>query len=164
MNKEIILKLKKLLSKKVNASFTIEAAVIIPISLVIIVTIFFVAFYLTDRVALSSESEIAILDNIENDEDNSSEITSRVEELIKGRILMSKDIGVSSEKAGEGYVVSTSGNFALPIPLVKTMLGEKMESVGTKINISNLDARKQLLKYKAVCDGLSGTGILDLDD
>lgn len=143
--------INSILQKKLNANFTIEAAVIVPITMVIIITIFFAAFYMRDTVTVKSESEVAILDEAGHIEEKPN--TGYLQSSVEGKVLMAKNVSASVKGEDDEYSAYVHAGFDLPIPMIESMLGRDMENINTEINISNLDARKQLLKYKAIADG-----------
>lgn len=127
--------------KRLKASFTIEASVIIPLTMVIMVWIFFLAFYLHDRVIIGCSGSEFILENIKDGVD-ADEVKSAVEE----RIIIADDIYVDTDDE-EKNSVSTSGTFNLP-----DMISDNGVA-GSSVSLSALSPRSEVLKYKAIADG-----------
>lgn len=129
--------------KRLKASFTIEAAVIIPLSMMVMVWIFFLAFYLHDRVIINCSGTDIILENIKesvNSED--------METVVKDRMIIANDVSVRTEEDGNDSV-SIEGTFRLPDMIAGSGIS------GSNISMSALSPRSEILKYKAVADGVT---------
>ena len=146
-------KTKKLLKKELNAAFTIEAAVIVPISLMIVMTILFLSFYLHDLVTVTAVNEYVIYEAAHDMKEDQYAAQDLAETILSGKLLTAKDACVSIT-AGKNKASSViSAVFTAPLDLIKTMMGN-MSEISSSIDVSNLNGREQLIIYKAVMDGI----------
>lgn len=140
--------------KKLKASFTIEAAVIVPLTMFIIVTFMYMTFYLHDLCVLGSAGKSFIMENAADLTEGQEEaLASEAEEYIDGRLIIAESVSVNVEE-DEGLSLSGEADFDVPFGFAADLLGFSLSEINTSLNISNLDARGTLLKYKAVSDGI----------
>jgi len=151
--RERIKAIKQKTSAGAKAGFTIEAAVIIPIIMLITLILIFLSFYMHDRVILSSVSVSSVMENIDMYEDRLDAITGEVSEMLSKRLIIIKNVSVETSGSSKGYEISSKGDFHLPFGIMNDYLEEEITSAGTQINITNLKGRETLIKYKALADG-----------
>ena len=143
-------------NKKLKASFTIEAAFIVPLVMVVIVGVIFIAFMAHDMVTMDALSSYTIIDNAGKDNEEIIQSTLR-QKLSKG-LIITKDIQVDGKKRSDGYIVKTCGNFSIPTIALSSLFGTSTINESSQISISNLDGRGALLKNKAIADGIKNIG------
>ena len=141
--------------KTLKASFTIEASVIVPLTLVLIAAVMTLVFALHDRVIFSTVSIYEVMERAGNSADGSEPVVSAVSEMLEKRLITVKNVSVSAETEEDELSVITGGTVQAPLGIVRELLGEESGQIQETINISNLNARKILVKYKTICDGLS---------
>ena len=145
-NKRICIRLK--------ASATIEAAVIVPITLVIIAAVLVLVFILHDWVILSTASLYEIMEEAGDGED-SGEIQESVSAMLGKRLITADVAGVSADASEDRISVDAEGSVQIPMQLLRTLLGEGFSRIGGEVRVSNLNGRKLLVRYKTICDGVS---------
>ncbi len=136
-------------------SYTLEAAVIVPIVMVIMVAAIFLTFYVHDQVTMTAVSDYALLENAGNIGSNETQITSGMTSLLSDRMIVATDISSSVSGSDNKAYASASAHINIPLAMMKTMLGEEAENLSEEIDISNLAGRKTLLLYKAIIEGAS---------
>lgn len=143
-------------NKKVKASFTIEAAFIVPIVMVLIVGVIFISFMAHDMIAMDAISSYTVIDNAT--QKNEQVIQSTLQQKLSKGLIVTKNICVDGKKRSDGYVVKTCGNFSLPTFSLSSLFGASTINESSQISISNLDGRGALLKSKAIADGIKDIG------
>lgn len=138
-----------------SGSFTLEAAVIVPLVMVIMVAAVFLTFYVHDIVTMTAVSDYALLENAGNIRKNEQEITKGMTQLLSDRMIAATDISFSVSGSDNKAYATASAHINLPTAMLKTMLGEETENLNKEIDISNLSGRKTLLLYKAIIEGAS---------
>ncbi len=138
-----------------SGSFTLEAAVIVPLVMVIMVAAVFLTFYVHDIVTMTAVSDYALLENAGNIKKNEQEITTGMTQLLSDRMIAATDISSSVSGSDNKAYATASAHINLPTAMLKTMLGEETENLNKEIDISNLSGRKTLLLYKAIIEGAS---------
>lgn len=138
-----------------SGSFTLEAAVIVPLVMVIMVAAVFLTFYVHDIVTMTAVSDYALLENAGNIRKNEQEITTGMTQLLSDRMIAATDISSSVSGSDNKAYATASAHINLPTAMLKTMLGEETENLNKEIDISNLSGRKTLLLYKAIIEGAS---------
>ena len=138
-----------------SGSFTLEAAVIVPLVMVIMVAAVFLTFYVHDIVTMTAVSDYALLENAGNIRKNEQEITTGMTQLLSDRMIAATDISSSVSGSDNKAYATASAHINLPTAMLKTMLGEETGNLNEKIDISNLSGRKTLLLYKAIIEGAS---------
>ncbi|MCQ2530368.1 MAG: hypothetical protein MJ086_03850 [Lachnospiraceae bacterium] len=137
--------------RKLKAAFTLEAAVVVPIAMVIIVSMLFVAFFIHDCVVMNTVSSYMIMENATRYSEQPEALSDEILQLLSRRMIIAKNI--SAEVTGEEDQLSVKGSsdFYMPIPMVQELTD--ISNATTSLRISNLNGRKTLLKYKVLCDG-----------
>lgn len=138
-----------------SGSFTLEAAVIVPLVMVIMVAAVFLTFYVHDIVTMTAVSDYALLENAGNIKKNEQEITTGMTQLLSDRMIAATDISSSVSGSDNKAYATASAHINLPTAMLKNMLGEETENLNKEIDISNLSGRKTLLLYKAIIEGAS---------
>lgn len=138
-----------------SGSFTLEAAVIVPLVMVIMVAAVFLTFYVHDIVTMTAVSDYALLENAGNIKKNEQEITTGMTQLLSDRMIAATDISSSVSGSDNKAYATASAHINLPTAMLKNMLGEETENLNKEIDISNLSGRKTLLFYKAIIEGAS---------
>jgi len=150
----LIKTIKKETGKKYKAVFTIEAAFIIPIVMVIVAVMLFFAFYIHDKIILTSVSTYYVLEHINEYEGNPETIENETKEMLEKRLLILKDAEVSTESSENEWTIKSSGTFNLPFRFLSLFLSGEENTEKSEINISNMKGRSALIKYKVLVDGL----------
>ena len=136
---------------RLKASFTIEAAVIVPISMFVIITFMYMAFYMHDCVIIKTVGPYYILENADSYNDSLSGIEEDIADMLEKRLIIAGDVSVVLEE-DDGFILNCSAEFDLPLNFISTFLGASSGSISTQTDISALNARELLLEYKAFAD------------
>lgn len=144
-----------MLRKKLKASFTIEAGVVVPILMLIIVAMITIAFLLHDRVIMSTASTYEVMEHA-GDFDAQEEVAiQNVRNVLDRKLITAENIMVSGESKSEGIRMNASGEADIPLSDVSRLVGEGREKLSVSINVTNLRGRKALIRYKTYMDALS---------
>lgn len=144
-----------LLHRTWRGSFTIEAAVIVPLILVLVAAMLTAVFLVHDRVIMNTVSVYEVMDHAEQQRQDPTAVQTAAAEMLEKRLITAKEAGVSVEATEDGFAVNAEGTAAIPLRFVRMLLGEGSGQIHTNINISNLDGRSALIQYKTICDGLA---------
>lgn len=145
-------------SKKLKGSFTVEAAVVVPIVMFIITGIIFILFFAHDAAVMDSLNSYAVVDNADKYKENSAKAAGELKDYLEKGLIITGNIKVDEEKRLDGIVVRSCGNFSIPTLALKGIFGASSETVSSEIKVSSLYGRTELLKYKALVKGLENSG------
>lgn len=145
---------QKLFKKKMKASFTIEASIIVPIALLLVASVMTVVFMLHDRVILSTVSSYEVIEHATQYKDNPQAAEEGILQMLEKRLVTAKNIQTSSEGETDGMSVRTEAEIDVPLGKVQELTNAEGR-IETSVNVSNLNRREQLVRYKTICDGLS---------
>ncbi len=146
-------KFQRIFRKKLKASFTIEASVIVPLALLLVASVITVVFMLHDRVILSTVSSYEVIDHAAEYKDN-PQAADEILAMLEKRLVTAKNVQSLAEGKEDGMSVQTSADIEVPLDFVQ-MLTEAEGGIEASVNVSNLNRREQLVRYKTICDGLS---------
>lgn len=105
------------MKKRLKASYTIEAALIFPLIMGVIVFIIYMSFFLHDRAVMKSCAYQAALKGSlirTSESDMRSEALKAAEYNIDGLILATENIKTSVNISGSEVTVAYSGNLSIP--------------------------------------------------
>ena len=145
---------QKLYKKKLKASFTIEASILVPIALLLVASVMTVVFMLHDRVILSTVSSYEVIDHASQYKDDPQAAEEGILQMLEKRLVTAKNIQTSSEGETDGMSVRTEAEIDVPLGKVQELTNAEGR-IETSVNVSNLNRREQLVRYKTICDGLS---------
>lgn len=137
---------------RLKASFTIEAAMIVPLSMFVMVTFIYMAFYIHDRAVMGSAGADYILENAADYTQSLAAIETDTEQMLESCLIAADDVSVNVS-SGSAVSLESSALFSVPFGFVTKLAGGISECLSTSVNISMLDARGILLEYKAAADG-----------
>ncbi len=144
--------------KKLKGSFTIEAAVIVPVVMVVIVGMIFIAFLVHDMVTMDALNTYMIIENANKYNESEDIIKSDLQDRLNSGLIITKNINVETSKRSDGIIVKSCGNFSLPFPALSELFGANVVNESSQITVTNLDGRGSLLKNKAIVDGIKKIG------
>ena len=137
--------------RKIKGSFTVEAAVIVPISMGIIVTLICFGLYLHDAVIIETVGPAAVLEAAGRYSSTEQSVKSEVQEMLEKRLSSARGFSVDI-KGEEDVRITIEAGFDRPLKGLISSPG--LSGIKTDINLSNLNGRKQVLKYKMIKDGV----------
>ena len=143
--------LKKICRYRLKGSFTIEASVIVPMVMLIMLSLILLTFYIHDRALLTSASISAILENASERSDIGA-LKSEAEQRIHSQLIAAYDIYVSADSNDGSFSISASGDFDWKNSFVRAFLNNSPGSLDVRVNISNLGGREPLLQAKVLSD------------
>ena len=144
--------------KNWKAGFTIEAAVVVPIAMVLMVAVILVAFVLHDGVILRTVPLFEMMDHAKDLEEEPEKIAALAREELFTRVIAAKETKVSVQEGKKEIQAEANGSFFLPGGLFRSVTGMGFDRAEAKIVVSNLDGRGALIQYKTICDGLATFG------
>ena len=136
-----------------KGSFTIEAAVVVPITMVIMVAMVFMSFFAYDKTTLTAVCDYALMETAGKTENNTGQIQSEVSGLLVSRLLAASDIKVSAGGSDMNAYIESSASFGIPMLMIQTLFGYENMNFSSRLDVSNLNGRKKLLLYKSILDG-----------
>ena len=147
--------------KEVKAVLTIEAAVIVPLSMIIITMLVCFGLYLHDVVLADTVGPAAVLEAAGQFDSSEYDIKTEVREMLERRLSAAGVISVDCE-GEEDKKICVKGSFSWPFQSLISSPG--LSGISSELSLTNLDGRSQLLKYKMLCDGIADlTGSLGED-
>lgn len=142
---------RKIKSRNMKAAFTLEAAVVVPIAMVIIVSMLFIAFFIHDCVVMNTVSSYMIMEKTADYSERPEAVKDEILKMLSGRMIISKNIAINVKGNEDKMSVTGNSEVSIPVPLIQELTDITGSTVS--VNISNLYGRKKLLKYKSICDG-----------
>jgi hypothetical protein len=113
--------------KDEEGSVTIEAALVVPVVMIIVISTLYFSFYMHDRVILTSECEY-VYQNWNNGNISEDSIVSETKKDAGSKLIVIKNINVSVDTSKK-FVMTLSGKLNLPFNALITLLGEEKVSV-----------------------------------
>ena len=141
--------------KALKGSFTIEAIIVVPLTMAIMVGIVFMAFLAYDKASMTAVCDYALMETAGNTGNNTGKVQNAVSELLNSRMLAVSDINVSAGGNERNAFVASSATFDIPLLLIRKLIGSDAAKLNCSMDISNLDGRGTLLLYKSILDGVS---------
>lgn len=135
-----------------KASFTLEAAVIVPLSMALIAALLIFTLAVHDGVIMNTVSIAAIIENAGKYSEDPENIRNEVQEMLQKRLVVAKNISVEIDGTEDQYTAISQGSFQIASGFIRYFTGEDLTNLNTRVCISNLNGRKTLLKYKTICD------------
>lgn len=144
-----------MLRKKLKASFTIEAGVVVPILMIIIVAMITIAFLLHDRLIMSTAGTYEVMEHAGDFDQQQEAALQNLQSVLDRKLITADNVTVSGESRSEGIRMRASGEADIPLSDVSRLVGAGSEKISVSINITNLKGRKALIRYKTYMDALS---------
>ncbi len=127
---------------------------IVPITLILTAALMILAFSLHDRVILRAVSISEVMEYADRFDEGPEQIREAVAKDLELRLIAAKEVAVNAETKEEEITLLSKGTVESPLGSIRELLGETSGQLESSISISNLQARKTLVKYKTICDGL----------
>lgn len=141
-----------MIKRSLKASMTIEACVIVPITMVVLVSIIYLAYFVHDQAVMTAVSDYALMENAgKGSAGNSQQI---INGLLSQNLYSVNGFSAAAGGGGGNMNASSSVDFYMPLAMIRNIMGPDTESLYSEVNISFLASRKKLLLYKSICDGL----------
>ncbi|MBQ9031931.1 MAG: pilus assembly protein [Parasporobacterium sp.] len=137
-----------------TGSFTVEAAVVVPIVMAVLVTVVFAALFVHNAAQMTAVTDLATLDGAGNWNQGAGPSESQVREVLAGRMPGTQEISVSVSAGDNKRSVSSSASFPMPLAFLDELTEGHMNSLTAQFEAANLNGRKELLLYKSICDGV----------
>lgn len=149
-------------SKKYKGSFTLEAAVVVPITMALIAGLLIFTLSVHDGVIMNTVSTAIIMENASRFSKEPENIQGKIMEMLSKRLIVTRNIAVDVTGGEDDCTATCSGSFQIASGFIRNLTGTKITDLHSQINISYLNGRKTLLKYQAICDNV--TGLLNKGD
>ena len=143
-------------NRKYKGSFTLEAAVVVPITMALIAGLVIFTLSVHDGVILNTVSTAIIMENASRFSKEPENIQGKIMDMLSKRLIVTRNIAVEVTGGEDDCTATCSGSFQIASGFIRNMTGTEITDLQSRINISYLNGRKTLLKYKAVCDSASG--------
>lgn len=149
-------------SKKYKGSFTLEAAVVVPITMALIAGLLIFTLSVHDGVIMNTVSTAIIMENASRFSKEPENIQGKIMEMLSKRLIVTRNIAVDVTGGEDDCTATCSWSFQIASGFIRKLTGTKITDLHSQINISYLNGRKTLLKYQAICDNV--TGLLNKGD
>lgn len=137
----------------IRGSFTIEAAVIVPMTMFILVAVLTFSFHIHDEVSIVAAAQYAALIQAESSLTGSSG-TAGLQQSLSRRLIRAKDAGFTAGGNADSVTVQAQADFPVPIPIVDLLTSHTLRSIHIQVKNQSFNGRKKLLLYKSICDGV----------
>ena len=142
--------------KKYKGSFTLEAAVVVPITMALIAGLLIFTLSVHDGVILKTVSTAIIMENASRFSKEPENIQGKILDMLSKRLIVTRNIAVDVTGGEDDCTATCRGSLQIASGFIRNLTGTDITDLHSCINISYLNGRKTLLKYKAICDGVSG--------
>ena len=137
---------------QLQGSFTIEAAVVVPMTMLIFLAVIFLTFFVHDQVTLTAAVQYGVLVQAERSLMGTAP-ASGMEAGIESRILAASAVscpvnGNADHCEGEGTAA-----FHIPLLMISQLTSGALRQLHAEAEGNAFDGRKKLLLYKSICDG-----------
>lgn len=136
-----------------KGSFTMEAAVVVPIVMVTFLAVIFAAFMVHDKTVMQSVSEYALLESADDLSRGMKQAEKNITELLDSRLLSASDIRATFQSRDNYAEVTCKATFHTPLHMAGKMLGFHSGQISVVLDASCLRGRPALLHYKLLLDG-----------
>lgn len=143
--------------KRVQASFTLEAAVIVPLSLLLTAALLTTAFSLHDRVIMHTVSTFEVMQRADAYRTAPLSVTEEVARMLDARLISAKEVTITEEEKEDGAAIKVSAQAESPLAAIQN-LTQAEGFLQMQTEVSHLDGRAALIRYKTICDGLAALG------
>ena len=152
--KSSVMNIKSRLSAcRLNAVFTLEAAIIVSLSLFLICSAILVSMHVHDIAVLRAVSISTVFGEY-NSSAGVSEIEEAVCEALDARLIAADDICAEASLSSGEYLLTCTASSNTSSGIFGSYIGSVFDTSTVTINISNLDGRDALLKYRLAKEGL----------
>ena len=136
-----------------SGSFTIEAAVVIPMTMLLLVTVIFTAFYVHNAATITAVADAALLENASSLKENGDSFCGDLERILQQRLIGETQVQASISGGEDKRSAEVFAVFRIPLAMIDDLTQQRMGSLSFSGDVSHLNGRKKLLLYKAICDG-----------
>lgn len=144
--------------KQLKGQFTIEASVIVPITLLIVAAVLTIVFALHDRIIFTTVTIYEVMAHAQDDPEDPDLVCAAAAEMLGKRLVTAEGTEVSLETSEDAMTLSAGGDVPIALGSVRALVGAETERIDTRIKVSNLKGRETLIRYKTICDGISAIG------
>lgn len=133
-------------------SFTMEAAVVTPMTMLILMAVIFLSFFVYDQVTLDAAAEYAVLERAEQSLMGRGDASGAAERLT--HVLMAAgETSVSVSGDADHCSGEVTAVFHVPLLMVDQLTSGALRTIEVHMERHAFDGRKKLLLYKSICDG-----------
>lgn len=147
--------------KSLKGVMTLEAAVIIPISLMIILAALYYAFFSHDNMKVKTEEMKILNRNAGSYKENRKSPPENIDGEISSHLLMARGLSTDISLKKDRMSIRGNADIELPLALLRQISGGDAEHIDRYSEISGLDARGEVLKYYALKKGLEFAGVIE---
>lgn len=145
-------KIRNSLKRTISGSFTIEAAVVVPMCMLIFLAVIYLGFYEYDQVTVNAVSEYAVYRQAEQNLGGVSG-TEGLEAELSSLLLAVSQSSLSVTGDANQSKAASSANFQIPLLMVDQLTSGTLRTIRAEAEGNAFDGRKKLLLYKNICDG-----------
>lgn len=121
-----------------KGSYTIEATLIVPIVLLIIISIIYYSFYLHDSLIMKSCGYGFVLDNENYADISESELSEKARKLLDDRTILAQNISADVKLKNNGMEIYYSGNFSFPFIGLRKILENSISEINRSTKVKSI--------------------------
>lgn len=141
--------------KSYRGSYSIEAALVIPIVLIVIITVIYYSFYLHDSLVMKSLGYSFALDNYNYQDFSEDELSSIAIGLMDSKTIIVEHISVKVKLNNDGMDISYQGEFSFPFLGLKKILKESVSEINRETQVGSVLKSDFLRKCKVAKDAIN---------
>ena len=137
----------------VRGSFTIEAAVVVPITMMMFLAVIFLSIYVHDQVTMTAAVQRAALEQAEQSLTGSFG-SAGLQQGMSRQLIRAENTGLTVSGNADSVTAQASGGFTVPVPMADLLTGGSLHELHARVQNHAFSGRRKLLLYKSICDGV----------
>lgn len=137
-----------------RGSYTVEAALIIPIVMIIVITTIYYSFYLHDSLVMKTFSYSFVLDLNNYQNKSEAELAELAKKLMDEKTIICKNIEAKVKLYNDGMNISYEGEFSFPFIGMRNILKDSISEINRETKISSVLKSDFVRKSKVAKDAL----------
>lgn len=142
-------------NKNLQGSYTLEAALIVPIVLIVIIASIYYSFYLHDSLVMKSCGYEFVLDTNNYLGKEEEELATLAKEIMESKTILAENIRTSIELENEGMSIEYCGEFSFPFVGLKNILDSSISIINRKTKVSSVVKSEFIRISKVAKDALN---------
>jgi len=142
-------------NKNLQGSYTIEAALIIPIVLIVIIAVIYFSFYLHDSLVMKSSGYEFVLDTRNYQDKSEEELAQLSKELMDNKTIIAENIRTEVNLENDGMSIDYYGEFDFPFIGLKNILENSISRINRETKVSSVVKSEFIRMSKVAKDALN---------
>lgn len=140
--------------KYLDGSYTIEAALIVPIVIFIIISIIYYSFYLHDSLVMKSCGYGFVLDYENYSGLGEEELSEKARNLLDERTILAQNISADVDLKNNGMEIYYSGSFSFPFIGLREILENNISDINRSTKVKSISKSDFIRGSKVAKDAL----------